>query len=323
MKDLLAEKYRPKNVDEYLFENERFKGKVTEWFNNNTIPNIFLYGPAGCGKSTIARIIVDHFIQNGTVQECDVKRIKASTNNGMDMVRSIEEMLSTSPFGEVFIIYLEEADKLSMDAQKALRTVTEDYSQFARFIMTANYPKNIIPAIRSRFQNFELGYAVDRDGFIDKGIEVMQAEDISIKEEDAFWSHVERCYPDFRSFLNSIDQATTSDADGSKFLDWPVVSDSSAGVEAWDEFWSSDETVFDADSVHGTLVDLAGAVDQINYESFYESMYMNAAKFGNHRSEAIIVISSMMDRAMGAASQRMRLEACLYLLLNEMEGGDE
>ena len=108
-------------------------------------------GIQGSGKTTLAKILINKL----DINPGDVLEINASQQRGIDVVRdNILNFTSTWPFGKFKIVFLDEADYMTPDAQATLRGVMEKYSNSCRFILTCNYPHKIIPAIHSRCQGF-------------------------------------------------------------------------------------------------------------------------------------------------------------------------
>ena len=149
MKELWVEKYRPKNLDGYVFRDEHQRKQAKLWVKEKSIPHLLFSGAAGIGKTTMAKILINEL----GIEEFDVLEINASRTNSVDEVRNkITNFVQMIPFGPFKVVLLDEADYLSPNAQAALRGVMEEYHMTSRFILTCNYPKRIIPAIHSRCQ---------------------------------------------------------------------------------------------------------------------------------------------------------------------------
>ena len=318
-KQLLMEKYRPSTVEGYVFDkSSNLQSAVTRWIDEGEIPNLFLFGHQGVGKSTLAKILVNALIEKGTVQESDVHYFAASVHNKLALAEDLQKIVPKRPMGGLRIVILEEADRLTPQTQMALRTITEEYSDTTRFIMTGNYPKNIIDALKSRFQSYELGLQLSQDDVIDFAINIIESEGI-IADEETFMEHIETYSPDLRAVINSMDQSTSIDGDGDKVLGSPVSLESASEFDAWEEFWMDDEIEFSEQVVHEVLLDMTAGVNLSNFEDYYRVMYENSRKFGEKRASAVITISTMVARAYACASQRMHLDACMFILLQEME----
>ena len=146
---LWVEKYRPDNLDTYI-GNEHLKEKVSVYLESGDLPHLLLYGKAGTGKTTLAKILVKNI-------ECDYLYINASDENNVDTVRNkVKNFASTMGFKDYKIIILDECDYITPNAQAALRNLMETFSKHCRFILTCNFVERIIDPIQSRCQSFQI-----------------------------------------------------------------------------------------------------------------------------------------------------------------------
>ena len=146
---LWVEKYRPDNLDTYI-GNEHLKDKVSAYLESGDLPHLLLYGKAGTGKTTLAKILVKNI-------ECDYLYINASDENNVETVRTkVKNFASTMGFKDYKIIILDECDYITPNAQAALRNLMETFSKHCRFILTCNYVERIIDPIQSRCQSFQI-----------------------------------------------------------------------------------------------------------------------------------------------------------------------
>ena len=147
MKELWTEKYRPQEINDYVFRDTEQKRQVEGWLSTGAIPHLLFSGAPGVGKTTLAKILIHQL----NVNDYDVLEINASRENSVDSVREkITNFVATMPFGEFKVVLLDEADYISPNGQAALRGVMETYASTARFILTCNYPNKVIPALHSR-----------------------------------------------------------------------------------------------------------------------------------------------------------------------------
>lgn len=205
MKQLWVEKYRPNDIEGYVFRDENQREQVKAWISDGTIPHLLFSGSAGIGKTTLAKILINSL----EIDEYDVLEINASRDNGVDFIRNrIEGFVSTMPFGKFKIVLLDEADYLSPNAQAVLRGLMEAYSDTARFIMTCNYPHKIIPALHSRCQGFHIE-KVDHVEFTARVATVLVTEGVEF-DLDNLDSYVKATYPDLRKCLNLAQMNSTS-----------------------------------------------------------------------------------------------------------------
>jgi len=146
---LWVEKYRPDNLDTYI-GNDHLKSKVSAYLESGDLPHLLLYGKAGTGKTTLAKILVKNI-------ECDYLYINASDENNVETVRTkVKNFASTMGFKDYKIIILDECDYITPNAQAALRNLMETFSKHCRFILTCNFVERIIDPIQSRCQSFQI-----------------------------------------------------------------------------------------------------------------------------------------------------------------------
>ena len=199
MKELWVEKYRPKNINEYVFRDENQKQQIESWIKDQSIPHLLFSGGAGIGKTTLAKVLMNEL----DVNPYDVLEINASRTNSVDDVRDkIVNFSRMIPFGSFKIVLLDEADYLSVNAQAALRGVMEEYHHTVRFILTCNYPNKIIPALHSRCQGFHIE-TVDKDEFTARVATILISENIDL-DLDTLDTYVKATYPDLRKCINMV-----------------------------------------------------------------------------------------------------------------------
>lgn len=148
--EIWTEKYRPSKFTELIGQDEIVK-RVSSLVKSMNIPHLLLAGPAGTGKSTMALIIVRELY--GENWKENYLELNASDERGINVVREkVKGFARTKSLGDVpfKIIFLDEADALTPEAQQALRRTMENYSATCRFIMSCNYSSKIIDPIQSR-----------------------------------------------------------------------------------------------------------------------------------------------------------------------------
>tara|TARA_B100000900_G_scaffold344599_1_gene308739 strand:- start:1081 stop:1989 length:909 start_codon:yes stop_codon:yes gene_type:complete len=197
MKDntLLVEKYRPTVLQDYV-GNEQVKETIQKYLDQNDIQNFIFYGPAGTGKTTLAKLIVKNL-------NCDHLYINASDENGIDTIREkVKGFASAASWNGIKVVILDEADFITINGQAALRNVIETFSRSTRFILTCNFVERIIDPIQSRCQVLKI--VPPSKSVIAKHLaDVMEKESIShdVKEVATI---VNKNYPDVRKMLNTI-----------------------------------------------------------------------------------------------------------------------
>lgn len=198
---LWVERYRPKTLDDFICSDSA-KAKFQEYIDNQSIDNILLFSPAGCGKTSMAKILT-------TSIKCDYLYINASDERGMDTLRDkIKNFAMFVGHYDIKICILDEFDGFSHLAMQALRSILEFSSSHTRFILTANYPQKIIDPIKSRCQMFEFKSFTKRQ-VIKRLIYILDKEEIEYELEDVV-EITKHTYPDIRLAINTLQRSITN-----------------------------------------------------------------------------------------------------------------
>ena len=191
---LWVEKYRPSTIDTYI-GNEHLKSKVSVYLESGDLPHLLLYGKAGTGKTTLAKLLVKNI-------ECDYLYINASDENNVDTVRTkVKNFASTVGFKDLKIIILDECDYITPNAQAALRNLMETFSKHCRFILTCNYVERIIDPIQSRCQLFQI-IPPSKVEVAQRLNQILEEEEINCELKD-LKILIDSNYPDIRRTINS------------------------------------------------------------------------------------------------------------------------
>ena len=144
------EKYRPQRLSEIVGQDEIVE-RLSSYVKTGNLPHLLFTGSAGVGKTTAAVTLAREFFRD--TWQTNFREMNASDERGIDVVRNqIKEFARTMPLGQASfkILFLDEADALTTDAQAALRRTMESYAQTCRFILSCNYSSKIIDPIQSR-----------------------------------------------------------------------------------------------------------------------------------------------------------------------------
>jgi len=198
---LWVEKYRPTSLDEYVFQDKSHKKAFEQMIADNTIPHLLLSGVQGSGKTTISQILISAL----GIDPTDVLLINASDENSVDVMRDkIKSFITTYAMGKFKVIQLEEADYLTLNAQAVLRKYMEDPNCPARFILTCNYENKIMPAIKSRSQQYRFK-AANRNEIAEYTATILLKEKIKFGIE-LLDKYIAVGYPDIRKIINLVQQ---------------------------------------------------------------------------------------------------------------------
>lgn len=191
---LWVEKYRPQVLKDYI-GNDLLKEKVQGYLDNNDVPHLLLYGKAGTGKTTLAKIIAQTI-------ECDMMVINASDENNVETVRNkVKNFASGASFKGFKIIILDEFDYMTPNAQAILRNLMETFSRHTRFILTCNYHEKIIEPILSRCQTFAVNPPSKKEVAVHV-TDMLTKEGIKFDIKDVA-DIITNFYPDIRRIINT------------------------------------------------------------------------------------------------------------------------
>jgi replication factor C small subunit len=196
---LWVEKWRPKKFDDFI-GSDTVKETLKIWLEKKDIPHLLFFSSPGTGKTSLGKMLVN-------LIPCDSMIINASDENGVDDIRNkVQDFCVTMGMHNLKIMFLDEADRLTPDAQGIMRNLMETYSYSTRFILTCNYQEKIAPAIKSRCQSFEIRPPSKAD-IMKHLVKILTAEKIVFDPKDVAFI-VASYFPDMRKILNFAQQSS-------------------------------------------------------------------------------------------------------------------
>lgn len=203
--DIWIEKYRPRNLSEVAGQEDVVE-RLQSYAATKSLPHLLFTGTAGVGKTTCAVALAREMF--GDTWSMNFRELNASDERGIDVVRNqIKQFARTSPLGDATfkILFLDEADALTQDAQAALRRTMENYAETCRFILSCNYSSKIIDPIQSRCAIYR--FKPLSDAAIRTEMQrIAQAEGITI--DDAAYSAISYvALGDMRKAINALQGA--------------------------------------------------------------------------------------------------------------------
>ena len=295
---LWVEKYRPTTLDTYI-GNEHLKSKVSVYLESGDLPHLLLYGKAGTGKTTLAKLLVNNI-------ECDYMYINASDENSVDTVRNkVRGFASTMGFKDYKIIILDECDYITPNAQAALRNLMETFSKHCRFMLTCNFVERIIDPIQSRCQSFQVIPPSKKEVALHIH-NILKEESIASKMDDVA-GLVNAGYPDIRRVINSCQRQCV---DGMLVVDKQSLVESDYKMKLLEIIKTQDKK--DAfKNVRKLLAD-----SQVtDFAELYKLMYDEVDSYGTgHIAECILIIakyqlsdSQVVDKEINAMAMIIEL----------------
>jgi replication factor C small subunit len=204
MKELWVDKYRPNKLEGYVWRDAAQRRQVESWIKEKSIPHLLLSGTPGIGKTTMGLMLVNEI----GIEDADVMEVNASRETGIDFIRNkIIPFISSIAWGPFKVVLLDEADRLSPQAQDSLKGIIEQYSAYARFILTCNNANMVVPALHSRCQQFHFT-KLDQTEFTVRAATILGEEEVEFDLE-TLDLYVSATYPDLRKCINLLQQSTT------------------------------------------------------------------------------------------------------------------
>jgi len=205
VRELWYDKYRPDNFKDYIWSTDAISKQITDW-ETKGLSHVILHGPSGTGKTTLALLLANTYTD-------DMLFVRASVNNTIDFIRNdVTDFCSNAGWDGIQVVIFDEAERLTKDAQEALRNVMDTFGSSVRFIFTCNEVRRIRDAIKSRAQIVEVK-ELQYEEFalhlleiaISEGVAEESEDDISIIEDI-----VSEHYPDMRKSIDMLQACSLS-----------------------------------------------------------------------------------------------------------------
>ena len=271
---LWVEKYRPKKLEDYV-GNDHLKQKIRDYIESGDVPHLLLYGKAGTGKTTLAKLIVNSI-------NCDFMILNASDENNVDTVRNkVKSFASTIGFKDIKIVILDEFDYMTPQAQAILRNLMETFSKHCRFILTCNYVEKIIDPIQSRCQTFQIIPPTKKDVAVQIS-KILTEERIQFELKELV-PIVDSSYPDIRKIINTCQLNSSK---GVLKIDSSSISDADVRVKIIDILKSKDDK-------RNRYINLRQAVADSRVQDFtelYTHLYEKVNDYAVGNTSAVIMI---------------------------------
>jgi replication factor C small subunit len=258
---LWVEKYRSNTLENYV-GNENIKQTVQKYLDQNDIQNFLFYGPAGTGKTTLAKLIVNNL-------DCDYLYINASDERGIDTIRDkVSGFASAASFKPLKVVILDEADFITIQGQAALRNVIETYSRTTRFILTCNYIERIIDPLQSRCQVLKI-VPPSKQEIAYHIMGIFKQEEVDCSADDLKLV-INQYYPDIRKMLNTLQMSVV---DNEISVDKSILVSSNYKIKILTELMKPSQKSFN--NIRQIIAD-AGVSD---FEDMFRYLYDNVEKY--------------------------------------------
>ncbi len=296
---LWVEKYRPDTLEGYV-GNDTLKSKIEIYLKNGDVPHLLLYGKAGTGKTTLAKIVTNNI-------DCDYLYINASDENNVETVRTkIRDFASSIGFRKYKVIIIDEADYLTPNAQAALRNLMETFSKSTRFILTCNYVEKIIDPIQSRCQVFGITPPSRKEVAVRLG-NICNKENIELNT-DALVQIVNSTYPDIRRSINALQRQVV---DGRIVIDKQSMLESNYMVKILEELKGNKS--------FNTIRNIIAKSQVKSFEDLYRFLYDNIDDFApNNIAKVILIISDAQYQDVFVVDKEINVMAMFSKLIGEI-----
>lgn len=301
-----VEKYRPVTLDKYL-GNESFKDTIRGYIEKKEIPHLLLHShKPGTGKTTLAKMIAKNI-------PCDVLYMNASDESGIDKVRvKITNFASTLGFNKLKILILDEADRLTVDAQMALRNTMETFSDHTRFILTCNYVEKVMEPVVSRCQSFHI-QPPDKATVAKHVAGILDSEGVSYEIDD--FKVLMKYYPDIRRIIQTAQQ---NSIDGKLKITKKQVIESDAKIKLVEILKSN---ISDKEKLKECRQMMAdnNIGDRADFTEYFDYLYENVEEYAPKSvANTIIAIADHQYKDAFVPNKEINFASCIVTILKGM-----
>jgi len=307
---LWVEKYRPKTIEECILP-EGIKKTFLEFLNKGEIPNMLLAGPAGCGKTTVAKALcnqlgVDVYVINGS----DEGRFLDTVRNN---AKNFASTVSFSSESKHKVIIIDEADNTTPDVQLLLRASIEEFSNNCRFIFTCNYKNKIIEPLHSRCAVIEFGIKGKQKQeiatcFFKRLNSILEQERVE-SDKKVLAQLINNHFPDWRRVLNECQRYSV----GGK-IDSGILA-TFTDVQVNDLLKNLKEKNFT--EVRKWVVDNLDNDTSVLLRRIYDTLYKSLVS--GSIPAAVLIIAKYQYQIAFVADQEINMLACLTEIMVECE----
>jgi replication factor C small subunit len=265
------------------------------------VPHLLLYGRAGTGKTTLAKIITKNI-------DCDMLYINASDENKVDDVRNkVKTFASSVGFKSLKVIILDECDYLTPNAQAALRNLMETFSKHCRFILTCNYVERIIDPIQSRCQPYKIVPPSRKDVALQLK-NIFETENVKFELDDLALV-VNAGYPDIRRVINSAQRQVV---DGKLVIDISSVIQNDYKIQLIDMISSGEE--------FNKIRQMIANNSITDYSELYKLLYDEVENYGKNKvAECILNIAEAQYQDVHVVDKEINFMSLIIRLLRVLK----
>ncbi len=305
---LWVEKYRPSTIKDAILPFE-LKQTFQQFVDNKTCPNLLLSGSAGCGKTTIAKAMLEEL-------GCTYMMINGSEESGIDVLRNkIKNFASTvSMDGNRKYVILDEADYLNpQSTQPALRGFIEEFSKNCGFILTCNFRNRIIEPLHSRCSTIEFRIPSEEKpqlamDFMNRCEDILQKEEVKY-DKKVVASLIQKFFPDWRRVLNELQRYSSGGMIDAGIL----VNLSEDSIKELITFLKSKEFT----NVRRWIVNNLDNDPSRIYRRIYDSLYDNLVP--TTIPHAVVILADYSYKSAFVADQEINLLACMTELMSQVK----